>query len=147
MDFHERDSLYMIFLEIIKLHYHRTHLLLDKVGVYPGQPPMLYALHRKNGQSQRELAEKLKIKPATITVMLSRMEKAGLVERKQDPDDQRISRVYLTDQGQEVWREVSEVVKIINNDCFNNFTSEEQILLRRLLMQVRDNLNKVCDEK
>ncbi|MCT8975207.1 MarR family transcriptional regulator [Clostridium sp. CX1] len=147
MDFHERDSLYMIFLEIIKLHYHRTHLLLDKVGVYPGQPPMLYALHRKNGQSQRELAEKLKIKPATITVMLSRMEKAGLVERKQDPDDQRISRVYLTDQGKEVWTEVSEVVKIINNDCFNNFTSEEQILLRRLLMQVRDNLNKVCDEK
>lgn len=147
MDFHEQNSLYMIFLRIIKLHYQRTHTLLDKVGIYPGQPPMLYVLHRKDGQSQRELADKLKVKPATITVMLNRMEKSGLVERKQDSNDQRMLRVYLTEKGRKVWLEVREVMKVIENDCFSNFTVEEKILLRRFLMQIRYNLMEVCEEK
>lgn len=147
MDFHEQNSLYMIFLRIIKLHYQRTHTLLDKVGIYPGQPPMLYVLHRKDGQSQRELADKLKVKPATITVMLNRMEKSGLVERKQDSNDQRMLRVYLTEKGRKVWLEVREVMKVIEDDCFSNFTVEEKILLRRFLMQIRYNLMEVCEEK
>jgi DNA-binding MarR family transcriptional regulator len=101
----------------------------------------------KDGQSQKELASKLEIKPATITVMLNRMEKSKLVERRQDPEDQRISRVYLTEYGREVCQEMNEIVKNIESECFSNFTMEEQVLLRRLFMQMRDNLLKVCDKK
>lgn len=147
MECFQDDSLYHVFAQVIRLHYHRTHTLLDKVGVYPGQPGMLFSLYKKDGQSQKELANKLNIKPATATVMLNRMEKAGLLERKADATDQRISRVYITEKGGEVCEEVKEVMKIINSECFSNFTSEEEILLRRLLMQVRDNLMKVCDRK
>lgn len=147
MDFKESDSLYEVFLQIIRLHYHHTHMLLDKVGVYPGQPGMLFTLYKKDGQIQKDLANKINIKPATATVMLSRMEKIGLIERRQDANDQRISRVYITDKGKKVCQEVKEVMKIINAECFSNFTMEEQILLRRLLMQVRDNLLRVCNKK
>lgn len=143
----ENDSLYNIFAQVIRLHYHRTHTLLDKVGVYHGQPGMLFLLYKKDGQSQKDLANKLNIKPATVTVMLRRMEKAGLLKRKADDIDQRISRVYITEKGKEVCEEVKEIMKIINSECFSNFTAEEEILLRRLLMQVRDNLVKACDKK
>ena len=51
---------------------------------------MLFALYKKDGQSQKDLAKQLNINPATITVMLTRMEKAGLLERRKDPDDQRV---------------------------------------------------------
>jgi DNA-binding MarR family transcriptional regulator len=146
MNDYKPDSLYRVFSEVIRLHYYRAHMLLDKVGIYPGQPPMLLALYKKDGQSQRELANRLKIKPATITVMLRRMEKAQLVERRQDAEDQRISRVYLTDKGKEACEEVKKVINIIDAECFSNFTQEEQILLRRLFMQMRDNLAKVCDK-
>ncbi len=147
MNFHESDSLYHVFYQVIRLHYYRTHTQLDKIGLYPGQPPMLHVLYMKDGQSQKELASKLEIKPATITVMLNRMEKSKLVERRQDPEDQRISRVYLTEYGREICKEMNEVVKNIESECFSNFTMEEQVLLRRLLMQMRDNLLKVCDKK
>ncbi|HEX7712714.1 MAG TPA: MarR family transcriptional regulator [Bacillota bacterium] len=143
----ENDSVYTLFGRVVRLHYCRMHMLLEKVGVYPGQPPLLLTLGKTDGQSQRELAEKLRIKAATITVMVKRMESAGLVERRNDPDDQRITRVYLTDLGRVVLGKVRETLKAMEGECFCNFTAEEQIILRRLFMQMRENLLKVCGKE
>lgn len=147
MNHDNSDSLYHLFGEIVKLHFVRSHNLLEKLGIYPGQPPLLFSLYSRDGQSQKELADKIRIKPATITVMLGRMEKSELVTRRQDEQDQRISRVYLTEKGREICEKLKSVMAVINEECFSNFTDEEKILLRRLLMQIRDNLLKVSDNK
>lgn len=147
MDCHNHNSLSHAFYQVVRLHHQRTYMLLDKVGVYPGQPYLLFALHHINGQSQKDLAGKLNIKASTIATMVKRMEKTGLIERRQDNEDQRISRVYITEKGNEVCKEVNEARKIIEEESFSNFTEEEQMLLRRLLMQMRDNLEKVCNNR
>ena len=77
--------------------------------------------------------------------MINRMEKVGLLERRQDPDDKRISRIYLTQKGRNMCRELERVKQKIDSECLINLTVEEQILLRRLLMQVRDNLKMACE--
>lgn len=141
-----KDSLYYIFLEVLRRHYNLTHTLLNNIGIYPGQPPMLFALNKKDGQSQKELAHKLNLKPATITVMVKRMEKENLVVRMQDDKDQRISRVYLTKKGKEVFKKTNEVINNIEKICFQNFTPEEKLLLRRLFMQMKQNLIKANNE-
>lgn len=143
MNIINKDSLYYIFLEILRLHYYRTHVLLEEIGVYPGQPPMLFIINKENGLSQKEIASKLNLKASTITVMLNRMEKGNLVMRKQDDEDQRISRVYITDEGRKVCNMANGVMKKIEEECFGNFTKDEKIILKRLLTQVRDNLNKI----
>lgn len=135
-----RESLYYTFLEVLRLHYYRSHTLLEEIGVYHGQPPMLFVLNKRDGQSQKELATTLNVTPATITVMLKRMEKSNLVVRKQDNEDQRISRVYITEEGKNLASQANKVMKDIEEECFGNFTAEEKIILRRLLMQMRDNL-------
>ncbi|WIV12967.1 MarR family transcriptional regulator [Proteiniborus sp. MB09-C3] len=142
-----KDSLYYIFLEILRLHYYRTHVLLDEIGVYPGQPPLLFILNKEDGLSQKEIAAKLDIKPSTITVMLRRMEKTNLVERRQDAEDQRVSRVYLTEAGRDICDKSMEVMKKIEEECFGNFIVEEKVVFRRLLMQMRDNLLMVNDKE
>lgn len=140
MNFIDKDSLYYVFLEILRLHHYRTHVLLDGIGIYPGQPPMLFILNKKDGQSQKELADRLKLSAATIAVMLKRMEKAKLVIRRQDTEDQRISRVYITEEGREKCKKAKEVMMKLDEECFGEFTLEEKIILRRLFMQMRDNL-------
>jgi DNA-binding MarR family transcriptional regulator len=147
MNCYNSDNLYHIFGEIIKLHFTRSHNLLEKLSIYPGQPPMLFALYNKDGQSQKDLADKLRIKPATITTMINRMEKAELLTRKQDEQDQRISRVYITEKGRETCESLKSVMLAINGECFSNFTEEEKMLLRRLFLQMRDNLIKASDNK
>lgn len=142
----DENSLNHVFYQVMRLHYKRTHYLLDKSGVYPGQPPLLFSLYHKNGQSQKDLACKLNIKPATMTVMIKRMEKAELIKRKGDSKDQRISRVYITEKGKEVCESVKVIIDQIQDECLSNFTKEEEVLLRRLLLQVKDNLVSVTEE-
>jgi DNA-binding MarR family transcriptional regulator len=141
------NSLYEVFARVIRLHYHRSRMLLDEIGVYPGQPPMLFALQEQDSQSQTELANKINISPATVTVMLNHMEKEGLIKRSQDPDDQRVLRVYLTEKGKSLCRKVKETLGIVNSECFSNFTEKELLLLRRFFIQMHDNLKESIERE
>ena len=140
------NSINHVFFEVIRLHYKRTFDLLEAYGVYPGQPPLLFALYSKDGQSQRELAEQIRLKPATVTIMLKRMEKSNLIEKKADKDDHRKSRIYLTEKGVEAYKNTKTVIDQLEEECLKNFTKEEKLLLRRLLLQIRDNLLEECKE-
>ncbi len=138
------DSLRHIFMQVTRLQFLRSHSLLENTGMYPGQPPFILALDRKNGQSQKELGETLGVKASTITVMTQRLEKNGIVERKQDKKDQRKSRIFLTDKGKEVCKELKTIHDQITDECFKGLTVDEKVIFRRLLMQIRDNLTEVC---
>jgi DNA-binding MarR family transcriptional regulator len=142
MELHDADTLYGVFFQVVRFHFIKLHELLEKIGLYPGQPPLLYILGQQNGLSQRELAKYLHVKPATMTVMVTRMEKANLLERRPDDNDQRISRVFLTDEGKDMLTKVQGVIKTMEGECFGNITQEEKLLLRRLLMQMKTNLMK-----
>src|SRR5260370_37041997 len=45
------------------------------------------------------MVDRMCVKPPTVSKMLDRLERTGLVERRPDSEDSRISRVYLTEQG------------------------------------------------
>lgn len=139
------ESLTHMMSHTMRLHRHTLHLLLQEKGieVYPGQPPLLFRLSEEDGQSQKELAKKLRIKPATLTVMLTRMEKTGLVQRKPDERDQRISRVFLTEQGNQAIQAVKDTMQDLEHRSFEDFTPEEKLLLRRFLLHMHDNLKKI----
>lgn len=147
MEILSKDSSYYIFLEVIRFHYYRTHVLLEEIGVYPGQPPMLFILNQEDGLSQKKLANKLKIKPSTIAVMLKRMEKANLIVRKKDDKDQRISRVYLTEKGKKVCEDTIKVVKQIERECFKDFTEEEKETLKSLFLKMKNNIIAAFEEE
>ena len=140
MERNNSESLYSIFHHVARFHYYRMYSLFEEYNIYPGQHGVLLILGKQGGIRQRELAEKLHIKAATITVMLNRMAKANLIERRPDPDDQRVTQVYLTQQGQKVLAKVKESLKVLETECLKDFTSEEQVLLQQLITKMRDNL-------
>jgi DNA-binding MarR family transcriptional regulator len=100
-------------------------------------------LWERDGLTQKEIAKELKLKPSTVTVMLKRMERAGFLKRETDLQDMRVSRVYLTEKGKIIKKDVEDINLILENDCFSGFTLEEKILLRRFFLQILDNLQKV----
>jgi len=126
---------------IVKRHHQRVHTELNEHEVYPGQPPLMLALAREGGQSQNELARRLEIKPATLTVMLNRMEKNGLVRREADPADLRISRIYLTAKGFDTVSLVRETLDRLEQQALQQFSAEEEALFRSFLMRVKVNMD------
>lgn len=147
MDENKTNSPYHIFHQVIGLYHYRIHQLLENQGLYRGQPPLLFALHENDGQSQRELSEKLGIQPATITMMVKRMTKAGLIERKQDAEDQRIFRVYLTDEGKETRKRAAVIMKQLENECFGHISEDEKETLAKLLLKMQAGLKEACGDK
>ena len=137
-------SVYASFGRTIRTHYRRIHMLLDELGVYPGQPPVLFVLGKYGPLSHKELAQRLHIKPATVTVMLRRMEQAGLVVRRSNQSDRRVSTVHLTAHGQALRRRVKRALKVIAGECFDNFTTAQCRQLDALLERMRDNLEGAC---
>jgi DNA-binding MarR family transcriptional regulator len=142
-----KETLDFILANISHLHHTRAHQLLEKIGLYRGQPPVLHYLWEKEGRTQTELAEKMKITPATMTKMLQRMEKAGFIQRRPDDTDQRVSRVYLTEAGRAIQCEVEGVWNSMDAEAFEGFTLEEKALLRQFLLQVRENLLHATGEE
>lgn len=139
---YQEDSFHKLFMQIWKYNFVRCHSLIEKTGLHPGQPPLLFVLYKKNGQSQREIADRLNVKAATINVMIKRMEKTKLIERRDDEKDQRVSRIFITDEGKKICEELKKTYVQMEKESLENLTDEEKIILRRLLMQVRDNIHR-----
>lgn len=123
-----------------KLLRTRVHARLEKIGLYRGQQFVLFVLWENEGLTHSELAEKILVRPATTTNLLKRMEKAGLVERRPDPHDQRVSRVYLTDAAQSMRDTVETTWQQIDEQIFAGFSSEERALFEQFLLRIQGNL-------
>lgn len=138
----EPDTLDFYLARICHLHHFRVSTLLEGLGLYRGQPPVLRALWEREGLTHSELAEWLQNTPATVTRTIQRMESAGFLVRRPDPDDQRISRIYLTDAGRNVQSQVEQVFVQIEAETFAGFNPEECLVLRSFFLRLRSNLEQ-----
>ncbi len=141
------ETLDFLLAQVCHLHYHRVRTLVGAIGMHRGQPPVLHALWEQEGLTHTNLAQRLRVTPATITKMLQRMEAAGFVVSKPDAEDQRVSRVYLTEAGRAIQAEVEAVWQTMEQETFDGFTPEERVVLRRFLLHIRENLVRATGEK
>jgi DNA-binding MarR family transcriptional regulator len=99
-------------------------------------------LWENEGIMHSELAARSGVQPATITNAIKRMEKAGLVERRRDTEDERVSRVYLTEAGRGIRSKVEETFRDFEDQAFAGLSEEEIATLRALLLKVQKNLTR-----
>jgi DNA-binding MarR family transcriptional regulator len=131
---------YML-VQVARAHRARAQELLAEHGLHPGQEILLMHLCDHDGQMHSELADKMDVTAPTISKIVDRMEAAGLVCRRADPDDQRVSRVYKTDTARRLQSKIEAAWAELERQSFANFTTDERVILRRLLMQMLANLS------
>ena len=73
--------------------------LLEPMGLTHPQYLVMLALWEDEPLRVSELADRLSLEPATLSPLLKRLESAGLVTRRRDPDDERAVAVGLTPAG------------------------------------------------
>ena len=100
--------------------------LLKEENIHPRQMPLIIHLKKCEGCTQKELAEKMQVKPSTLNVMIGRMEKNGYIEKKQDEKDSRKSRIYFTEKGRSICEDGHKKFVMIQEKLQENFTKEEQ---------------------
>jgi len=125
-----------------KAHRGRVGGALGEVGLHVGQEMVLSQLWRQDGLTPSELAGALGVEPPTVTNMLSRMQRAGLLERRRDPEDARCTRVVLTQKGRELREPVQRRWAAVEERALAGITAEEEALLRELLARIQSNLSR-----
>ncbi len=135
------ESTAYLLAHVCKTHRNKAAELLANIDLYVGQEMFLLQLWQRDGLSLSEMAELVHVQPATASRMLDRMEAAGQVERRQDIKDGRVSRIFLTQGGRDLHDPVLDMWAELENITMANLTTDERILLRRLLLQVYENLS------
>jgi DNA-binding MarR family transcriptional regulator len=89
--------------DILALYHliRRTSHPIHRAEITPEQYWLLRFLRRKGALSISELAEALGVTGSSVTTACKRLEKAGLVTRERQNDDERMVRVMLTSRGHE----------------------------------------------
>lgn len=130
----------MVLLKAYHAQRCRIRPYMDSVGLSPGQPKILSTLMRWDGCRQKDLADYCDIEPATVSKLLTNMEKAGLIRRDAAEGDRRAVCVAITEQGKEAHKRVQGHIKEVEKMELDGFTKEEQEKFREYLSRMYKNL-------
>lgn len=106
---------------------------LAPYGVTPGQYAVLKCLWDDNGQTAKQLSERLYLDGSTVTGILDRMENKGLIARQPDPKDRRALRVMLTEKGQSLEEPVNNAIELANRKALDKLDPQQSAVLKKLL--------------
>ncbi len=134
------DSVGLHLTRAARLHRARAHSMLGEIGIHPGQENVLQVLLEDDGQPMTKLAMELKVKPPTVTKMVSRMAAQGLVRRIASETDARSARVFLTDEGRARGIELKKRWKRLEQMTMRNVPEKERSRLIKLLMSIESSL-------
>lgn len=106
------------------------------------QGRILYVLFQEDGISIKTMSEKCGLAITSLTTMLERMEKAGLILRRQDTADKRKTLLYLTDKARDLENDHIAVSEEMGDIYYQGFTPEEVKAAEKYLDRIRLNLER-----
>lgn len=114
---------------------------LREIKIYVGQDHLLWNLWQKDGLSQTKLCELMGCEPPTLTNMVKKLEVYGLVTRRKDSLDARVTRVFLTEKGSALEYPITNIWENHQKKMLSGISTEDQEILKRLLQKIDANLH------
>ena len=110
------------------------------------QGRILYVLWQEDGVPIKIISEKSGLAITSLTTMLERMEKNGLIRRKTDEADKRKTLLFLTDKTKELKEAYDSVSNEMGNIYYRDFTDKEILQFEEYLNRIRVNLEEWSDK-
>jgi mobile rSAM pair MarR family regulator len=110
------------------------------------QGRILYVLWQEDGIPIRALSDRCGLAITSLTTMLERMEKQGLITRLQDTKDKRKTLLYLTDKAHELKQDYDSVSLRMGQIYYQGFSEEEIVRFEGYLDRISRNLEGWRDE-
>lgn len=114
-------------------------------GVTRAQWTVIAVVASNPGATQRVISEHLEISEVSAGRLVDRLSAEGLVERRRKEDDKRAHAIYLTEAGERLTGELSELARDAERSAFATFSHEELTEMLRLLEKMAVNLGAQPD--
>jgi DNA-binding MarR family transcriptional regulator len=112
--------------------------LLDELGITYPQYLVLSCLSEEDGRTITAIADRLALEPSTITPLVKRLERCGLVERRRNPNDERQVHVSLTGKGRDLHAKSACLTAALLER--SGMTPKGLIALNRQIQALRDSV-------
>jgi DNA-binding MarR family transcriptional regulator len=116
------------------------HLRASGTGITVPQSRVFAELRQQDGLTQTELADLVMMEKAPLGRLLDRMEELRLVERRSDPSDRRVRRVYLTSAIDDLYDGLWDAAFAMFGSALDGFTAAEYETLLDMLHRIKVNL-------
>ena len=121
-------------------------LLKKGIDAFNGaQGRILYALWQEDGVPIKTVSEKCglaitSLAITSLTTMLERMEKSGLIRREQDQQDKRKTLLYLTEKAHKLKVDYDDVSAGMGRIYYKGFSENEIVQFESYLERIQKNL-------
>jgi DNA-binding MarR family transcriptional regulator len=115
-------------------------LELGSHGMTTPQYAALSILRAQSGLSSAQLARRAFVTPQSMQVMVTAFVRDGLVERRADPNNQRVLRNHLTRDGELLLLRADEAAAGIEQQMLGGLDAEQTAMLRELMTVCIENL-------
>ncbi|WP_324057637.1 MarR family transcriptional regulator [Rhizorhapis sp.] len=133
--------------DVGRLMRKRFDEMCQDLGVTSAQWRALFAISRRPGLNQGMLAELLEVEPITTCRMVDRLEQAGLVERRPDPNDRRAWQLFLGQAAMPLLDRLQERSVEMRRRALKGLSEEEIEALTSQLEVIRNNLSGASEQK
>ena len=129
--------------EVSKLILDDLRESTESVGVVSSYRPFLFHLsNNKDGLTQSELVDRIHFKAPTVSLTLQKMEIDGLVRKEIDKNDQRVTRIYITELGKSFTNKIEKIHDDLENYLSSLFTNEEKEEFLDYLGRIKMKINE-----
>lgn len=104
---------------------------------------VLLNIDLENGTPATKIAPMLGMEPRSLTRMLKSMEDKGYLERRPDPTDGRVTRIFLTEKGQEK-RELAKIGVVAFNKAVRDIVPNDKLAV---FFEVANTINQIIDKR
>jgi MarR family transcriptional regulator, transcriptional regulator for hemolysin len=118
-----------------------------RYGMTRAKWAVLARLDRFEGLKQAELAEMLDLQPISLTRLLDGLAENGLIERRPDPEDRRVKRLYLTPDARPLLERLTELGEDLMETALAGLDPVDVSALLAHLSTVKENLRQAIQKK
>ena len=125
LEFEDIKEIFLQFKSLHKIIHELTSKKSSIEGLSADQCYLLALIDCFDHPNQKILAERLKITPATLSVRLQRLEKAGFIEKVVSRHDKRNVTLHITEKGNKEIKSCKDDMKMFTTRLFGGINKED----------------------
>jgi MarR family transcriptional regulator, transcriptional regulator for hemolysin len=117
--------------------------LVRERGMTLARARVFFALSKRDGINQRELADELELETPTLVRILDAMEAQKFIERRNAASDRRVKLIHTTEAGKVIAAEIDALATSVRADILEGISDEDRAVALKVIRAMAANLQNV----
>ena len=141
----EDRTIMMLVNDLSKKFRDQMRLKSEERGIVDAYRPVFFVLKKHNGCTQLDICKITQLKAPTVSLTLQKMESIGYIRREIDDDDKRNVRIYITEEGENVQKEIEKLLKETEGELLKGLDESDKTTLKALLLKMAYSVGLDCN--